>query len=348
MNYFQWLLLFICSVCLACGQPRDPSSELTVYTSRHYAADDSLYAEFQRETGIKIREVKNKDDTLINRLLTEGAQADADVLITADAARLHRAKELGLLQPVKSQKLDQLVGESLRDPEHHWYSLTIRARVIVHRKDFDADALKNYLDLSDPQWRGSVLVRKSNHVYNQSLVASMIATYGKAQVKTWLQGLVANFARNPSGNDRSQVLALSKGEGDFAIVNSYYLGKMMAATEEKDQNWQEQNEAFARVQVMFPDQGFEAHGTHVNITGAGVCKGTDNAKDSIRFIEYLVSDPAQQVFAATNFEYPIRSDIEVANVLKSWGDFKRNLSGIRDAGIHSKQALMLMQEAGWH
>ncbi len=200
MNYYKWLLLFICCVCLACGQPRDQSSELTVYTSRHYAADDSLYAEFQRETGTTIRVVKNKDDTLINRLLTEGAQADADVLITADAARLHRAKNLGLLQPIKSKKLDQLVGESLRDPEHHWYALTLRARIIVHRKDFDTGALRNYLLLTRRSLVASKLTEPGPNREELDLIlrcATRVPDHGK--LTPWRIKVVQGQARRALG-----------------------------------------------------------------------------------------------------------------------------------------------------
>lgn len=344
--YFFALVAFLGG--LGCGKSATQSPKITVYTSRHYVADDSLYKHFTRETGIRIFVVKNKDDILIDRLATEGPQSNADVLITADAGRLHRAKELGLLQPVESKLLAKLIDKSLRDPYNHWYALTMRARVLVYRSDFDTQSLRNYLDLADPRWHGSILVRKSNHVYNQSLVSSVLANYGTRQTKQWLEGLVANFAREPAGNDRSQVLAVAKGEGDIAIVNSYYLGKMMSVTSEDDPNWQEQNEAFKRVRVMFPDQGSDGQGVHINISGAGVCKYSKNVKESTRFIEFLASDYAQKVFAAANYEYPIRENIEVAEILLSWGDFKRDIDSIKNLGMYNKEALKLMQQAGWH
>ena len=321
---------------------------VNVFTSRHYDADKELYKKFEEKTGIKVKVNKDKDNALISKIAKEGEQSIADVLITADAGRLHLAKEKGILQPIKSDSLNELVPANLRDSDGQWYGLTVRARIFVVMKETDTASLTSYKDLADPKWKGKILIRKSDNIYNQSLVASIIANDGEEAARAWVKGIVANMARKPNGNDRGQVKALANGEGEVAVVNTYYIGKMKAAKEGgKDDDWKEQNEAFAKVKVHFPEQGEAGRGAHINVSGAGVMKHAPHKENAIKFIEFLASDEAQKVFAQANYEYPIRESIEVSELLKSWGPIKPDPLKIEELGKNNQLALKIMQEAGW-
>ncbi|MEM6929707.1 MAG: extracellular solute-binding protein, partial [Myxococcota bacterium] len=201
---------------------------VNLYSHRHYESDKQLYAAFEAQTGIQVRVVKAGADQLIERLASEGASSPADVLVTADAGRLVRADAKGLLQPVQSEVLNAAVPENLRHPEGHWFGLTQRARVIVYDKERTQPSdLSTYAALTEPTWKGKVLVRSSANMYNQSLLASIVAHEGEAGARRWAEGIVANMARSPKGSDRDQMKALVAGVGDVAIVNTYYVGLLM-------------------------------------------------------------------------------------------------------------------------
>ncbi|CAN5624127.1 Fe(3+) ABC transporter substrate-binding protein [soil metagenome] len=313
---------------------------VNVYTHRHYETDQRLFDRFTETTGIKVNVVSAGADELIKKLELEGERSPADVLITVDAGRLHRAEELDLLQPISSSVLDNNVPSSLKDPEGYWYGLTYRARVIVYAKDrVKPGQLSTYEDLTQPKWKGKVLTRSSDNIYNQSLLASIVASEGPEKAKNWARGLKNNFAREPKGSDRDQVKAVAEGQGDVAIVNTYYLGLLLNSDNE------EERKAGEAVGVFFPNQN--GRGTHINISGAGVTKHAPNKENAIRFIEFLTQDEAQKAFAEANFEYPVKKDVEVAPLLKSWGDFKVDSLNLAQLGEKNREAVMIFDEIGW-
>lgn len=316
------------------------SKEVNVYTHRHYESDQLLFSKFTEETGIKVNVVNAGADELIKKLELEGDKSPADILITVDAGRLHRAKELDLLQPVTSDVLAENVPEKYRDPEGYWYGLTYRARVIVYSKDRVKPAqLSTYEDLTAPKWKGKILARSSDNLYNQSLLASIIEAKGKEEATKWAQGVKNNLAREPKGGDRDQVKAVAAGEGDLAIVNTYYLGNMLNSDDP------EEKKAGEAVSVFFPNQN--DRGTHINVSGAGVTKHAPNKENAIRFIEYLTQSEAQKIFAEANYEYPINESISKAAVLESWGDFKSDDVAFSKLGENNKDAVMIFDKVGW-
>lgn len=325
----------------------DPSSDavvadagvVNVYSARHYDVDDELYTLFKAQTGIDVNIIEGDSASLLERLRREGEQSPADLFVAVDAGRLHQAELEGIFDPVQSDTLNERIPESLRHPEGLWFGLTKRARVIVFAKDrVQADELASYEDLADPKWKGRVLIRSSSNVYNQSLVGSIIAAHGEEEAETWCRGLVANMARKPQGGDRDQVRAVAAGEGDVAVANSYYLAHMMSGSPE-DQ------EAISKMSVLFPNQS--DRGTHVNISGAGVVKGAPNRDNAIKFLEFLTSDAAQQIFAGGNKEYPVVTSAEPAPELAAFGSFKEDPVNASVFGAGNQQALMLMDRCGW-
>ncbi|MCH2175077.1 MAG: Fe(3+) ABC transporter substrate-binding protein [Lentisphaeria bacterium] len=321
------------------------ANEVTVYSHRHYDADKKLFDEFTRETGITVNVIKAKSDELIKRLELEGENTNADVLVTVDAGRLYRAKSKDLLQVVESKTLEERIPAHLRDPDKKWFGLTVRARVIVYSKDrVKPPQLSTYADLANPQWKGKILIRKSTNIYNQSLLASVIAHNGEEKAIAWAEGVKKNMARKPKGNDRGQVLAVAAGEGDLAIVNTYYLGIMQNAPE-GSKEWKEQREAFSKVSVFFPDQ--KGNGTHINVSGAGVTKHAPNKANAIKLIEFLSSKKAQEVYAKENFEFPVLSGVELSTLLKSWGDFKRDDLSLNKLGELNSEASKVFDIVGW-
>lgn len=314
--------------------------EVNVYTHRHYESDQQLFENFTQETGIKVNVVSASADELIQRLELEGENSPADVLITVDAGRLYRAKEKDLLQPVSSSVLEQNIPARFRDQEGSWYGLTYRARVLAYDKNkVDSTDLSSYENLANSKWKNQILVRSSDNIYNQSLMASMIAANGREAAKEWAEGMVANMGRTPKGGDRDQVKAIASGQGTVAIVNTYYIGKML------DSDNADEVKAGEQVKIFFPNQ--EGRGTHINISGAGVTRSAPNKENAIKFLEFLSQTEAQEIFALSNFEYPVKEGTQIAPLLKSWGDFKADTLSFTKLGELNQEAVTIFDQAGW-
>ncbi len=316
------------------------AEEVNVYSAREEQLIKPLLDAFSQDTGIKVNLVTGDDDPLLERLKREGANSPADLLIMADAGRLYRAVENGNLQPVQSATLNQSIPANLRDPGNRWFGLTSRARVIFYNKaTVNPAALSTYEDLADPKWQGRICVRSSNSIYNQSLLASMIATKGAAQAETWAKGLVANLARPPSGGDRDQIKAVASGQCDIAIANTYYYAQMLYGGDAA------QKAAANKVSLFWPNQ--RDRGTHINISGAGVTASAKNKANAVKLLEYMVLDDAQRWYATTNGEYPVKPGIEPSAELQNWGKFKSDALQLTVLGKNNAQAVMIMDKAGW-
>jgi len=340
--------LFVLSifVFISCSENKkqevstNESKEITIYTHRHYDSDKTIFANFEKETGIKVNVVKANADELLQKLEAEGKQSPADVLLTIDAGRLVRAKQKNLLQAAESEIINKSVPENLRDGENFWFSLTKRARIIVYDKNkVNPEDLSTYEDLTNPKWNGKVLIRSSSNIYNQSLLASIIANNGQDSAKQWAAGLVQNMARVPKGNDRDQVKAILAGEGEIGIINTYYLGKLINSKDSLEV------EAGNSVGVFFLNQ--EDRGAHINVSGIGVAKYAPNKEYAIKFIEYLVSKDVQEIFAKANYEYPVNKEASASDLLKSWGDFKEDDLPLSKLGELNKEAVIIFDEVAW-
>ncbi len=343
MNARGLFLLFGLMISLtlgvfSCGD-RD-SEVVNVYTHRHYEADQQLYNKFTEQTGIRINVVNATADELIQKLELEGQGSPADILITVDAGRLHRAHEKNLLQPISSTELEQNIPAHLREPEGHWFGLTYRARILAYHKDrVDPADLDTYESLTDEQWKGKILTRSSENIYNQSLLASIIVANGKEKAQQWAGELLANMARSPKGSDRDQVKAVAAGEGDIAIVNSYYIGLML-----NDSNSEEVKVA-EQVGLFFPNQN--DRGTHINISGAGVTRYSPNKENAIKFLEFLSDVEAQSFLSEINYEYPVNERATKSPLLQSWGDFKPDRINLSLLGENNRDAVIIFDRVGW-
>lgn len=320
--------------------PEDQNKEINVYTHRHYEADQELFKRFEDQTGIKVNVINASADELIQKMNMEGAQSPADVLITVDAGRLTRAKEQGLLQPIQSEILDKTIPSHLKDPENHWFGITKRARIVAYSLErVKPEQLSTYEDLATDKWKNKLLIRSSENIYNQSLLASIIVNNGEDQAKKWAEGIVQNMARAPKGSDRDQVKAVVAGEGDLAIVNSYYIGQMLNSSDP------EEVETAKKIGLFFPNQN--DRGTHMNVSGAGVAKYAPNKENAVKFIEFLVSEEAQKIFSHSNYEYPVLSTVEPVGLLQEWGEFKEDELLLSKLGENNKKAVLIFDEAGW-
>ncbi len=319
---------------------RAQTAVVNLYSSRHYDTDEALYNDFTRATNIRINRVEAGADALIERLRAEGANSPADVLITVDAGRLERARELGLLQPFDSSTIKSAVPAHLRDPDGHWFGFSMRARVIMYdRTRVRPEQLSTYEDLADPKWRGQVLTRSSTNIYSQSLTGSMLAAHGPERTEAWCRGLVANFARAPRGGDTDQIRACAAGEGMLAISNTYYLGNLIRRAAPTDA------ELIAKIRVFFPNQG--DRGTHVNISGGGLTASSRNKDGAKRFLEYLVSASAQRYFADGNSEYSVLAGTAPPAAIAGFGTFKADQLNARVFARNNAEALRIMDRAGW-
>lgn len=316
------------------------AEEVNVYSARKEALIKPILDEFTKKTNIKVNLVTGKADALISRLASEGDLSPADVLITTDVGRLHRAKSQNLLQAFHSPELKSAIPANLRDPENQWFGLTLRARPIMYVADrVDPKSLSTIEDLASEKWAGRVCIRSSSNIYNQSLIAAMIAQKGSDSVQNWANDFVGSFARPPKGGDRDQIKAAVAGICDVAVANTYYLAGMLSDTDSK-------NHKIARqVNVFWPNQN--DRGAHVNISGAGVTKHAPNKSSAEKLLAFMVTREAQEWYAQTNHEYPVVKGVKWSPVLESFGRFKAEQVELQKVGQLNKQAVQLMDRAGW-
>lgn len=314
---------------------------LNLYSSRHYQTDEALYANFTKQTGIRINRIEAGEDALIERVRNEGARSPADVLITVDAGRLWRAEQLGFFQPVKSAVLEARIPASLRDPAGLWFGFSQRARLIAYNKaKVQPGELPTYESLAEPKWKGRVCMRSSTSIYNLSLMGALIDHLGEAAAEQWARGVASNFARPPRGGDTDQLKSVAAGECDVTVTNQYYYARLMrsARPEERD--------IADKVGVLFPNQA--NRGAHVNISGAGVMKNAPNREAAVKFLEYLASDEAQRYFADGNNEWPVVASVKPDNpALKALGDFRADALNVALLGRNQPAAQRLYDRVGW-
>lgn len=320
------------------------ASEVNVYTSRHYDSDDALYEEFTAETGIQVNIISGKGSALLERLKAEGDNSPADIFFTVDAGNLWRVQKENLFQSISSKKVLDVVPSNLRGPNDEWTAIAKRARVIFYNpKNVSADEILDlsYEDLADSNWKGRIVIRSSSNMYNQSLVASLIANLGEEKTESWAKKLVSNFARTPQGNDRSQIIAVANGEADLAVANSYYIGIMLSGAA-----GEEQLNAAKKVKMLFPNQ--DGRGAHINISGAGILKNAPNPQNANLFLEFLLSKKVQKSMVDNSFEYPILKGILPSDEIASFGlDFKQDQTSVKDFGELNPAAVRLMDRSGW-
>ena len=319
------------------------ANEVNIFSSRHYDSDVQLYQKFTVKTGIAINIVSGKDKALTKRILEEGRDCKADLYITADAGRLGVMEAKGIFQRVSSKILEQKIPSNFRSP--YWFGIAKRARVIYYTPDrLSKSDLKglSYEDLADPKWKGKIVIRQSNNIYNQSLVASLIENNGAKKTATWAKGLVDNMARPAKGNDRAQILAVAAGEAELAVANTYYIALMLSG-----KKGEEQKAAAQKVELLFPNQ--ENRGTHMNISGGGVLKYALNKENAIKLLEFLLTDEAQKHIVNNSFEYPMVDTVKPNKLIAQFGlDFKQDVvTKVSSYGKRQAEALKIMMEAGW-
>ena len=300
------------------GTAHAQEKQLNLYSSRHYQTDEALYADFTRQTGIKINRIEGTEDALLERLKNEGRNSPADVLLTVDVARLWRAQQMDLLQPVRSAVLDQRIPAHLREPGGHWFGFSKRARVIVYNKQLvDSATVQKYEDLAAPAMKGKVCTRSLSHVYNLSLMSALIDHLGQDKAQQWARGIKDNLARDPKGGDTDQILSVAAGECQVAITNTYYYVRLASSKKPDDRA------AAAKVGVVFPNQ--KSFGTHINISGGGILRHAPNRDHALRFLEYLAGDSAQSYFANGNNEWPAVPTVQLQNpALAQLGAFRED------------------------
>jgi iron(III) transport system substrate-binding protein len=313
------------------------SQELNLYTYREPALIKPLLDEFTKSTGIRVNTVFAASG-LEERLRAEGQNSPADVLLTVDIGRLQQAKDYGVTQPVKSDAIEKAIPAAYRDPEGHWYGVSLRGRVVYAAKDRVAQDTISYEELADPKWKGKLCTRSGQHVYNIALFAAVVAKKGEAGAEEWLKGLKANLAKKPSGGDREQAKDILAGGCDIALGNTYYVGLMRNATNEQRQ-WGD------AVKVIMPT--FSGGGTHVNISGLVMAKNAPNRDNALKFFEFMVSDTAQRIYADVNYEYPVKTNIPLDETVASFGTLKPDPLPIAEIAKHRKAASQLVDKVGF-
>ncbi len=329
----RYLTAMFCCVTLF-GAGASQAEQVVVYSARIEQLIKPMFDAFTKDTGITVKFVTDKEGPLLARLKAEGKNTPADMLITSDAGNLWEAAREGLLRPVESKTLEANIPSYLRDPQNRWFGLSVRARPIVYNIDkVKPSDLSTYEALAEPEWKGRLCLRTSKKVYNQSLVAMMIAEHGEARTEQIVKGWVANLATDPLSDDTKAMEFVAAGQCDVTLVNSYYFGRLM-----------EKNPALP-LAIFWPNQA--SSGVHVNISGAGVTRHARNADAAVKLLEFLSSEKAQNLFADVNMEYPANPGIKSSPVVAAWGTFKQNPINVTTAGELQTEAVKLMDRAGW-
>ncbi|MDA0676207.1 MAG: extracellular solute-binding protein [Proteobacteria bacterium] len=317
---------------------------LNIYSYRQEFLLRPLLDAFKAETGVESRVVYLESGAL-ERLKAEGRNSPADVVLTADVAQIVNMANAGLLQPVQSAALEANVPQHLQDSQNRWFGLTQRGRILVVAKDRPLPRpVASYEDLTDPALKGKICTRPGKHPYNVTLLASIVAVKGEAAAEEWARGVKANLARKPQGNDRAQVKAVKEGVCDIALINTYYMGLMATNdTEPEQKKWAQ------AVRMVFPNQPGQGdgHGTHVNASAGAVTASAPHRAIAVRFLEFLSGSAAQKIYAAENFEYPVKAGSELHPIVKSWGDFKTDTVSVERVAELIDTAAKIMDIVGY-
>lgn len=333
-RFFNQYTTAIFSCAILFGASTSHAEQVVVYSARIEQLIKPMFDAFTKETGIDVKFVTDKEGPLLARLKAEGKNTPADMLITVDAGNLWEAAQEGMLRPVESKTLETNVPAYLRDPQNRWFGLSVRARTIIYNtQKVKPSDLSTYEALAEPQWKGRLCLRTSKKVYNQSLVAMMIAEHGTARTEEIIKGWVANFAIDPLSDETKAMEFVAAGRCDVTIANSYYYGRLM------------QKKPALPLAIFWPNQ--EGSGVHVNISGAGITKYAHNVPAATRLLEFLSSEKAQNLFADVNMEYPVNPKVKPDPAVAAWGTFKQNTINVTKAGELQSEAVKLMDRAGY-
>ena len=340
MNKYLYLVVIL--LLSSCMPNTNKTKEINIYSQRHYDSDKMQYKKFEEKTGIKVNVTKAGADELIQRMKNEGDNSQADLFITVDVGKLWQASEMGLFQKFDDQTVFNNIDPQFLDKNSFWVPVTYRSRVVVYSNErVKKEDLSTYEDLANEKWKGRLLVRSSSNAYNQALMSSLVANLGPDAVTSWSEGVVKNFARDPKGSDRDQVKAIAAGQGDIAIVNSYYIGLLLASEKEEEIN------AGNAVSVFFPNQGEGDRGAHINVSGIALAKNAPNKENAIELIKYLTSVEGQQTYVNNSYEYSVNPNVKPDEIVQAWGEFKKDPVDLNMLGIKRDEAIRIFDKTGW-
>ena len=326
----------------SCSSVNKNTNEINIYSQRHYNVDEIQYQNFEKLTGIKVNVTKANADELIQRMKNEGENSPADLFITVDVGKLWQGGEMGLFQKFQDESVFANIDPQLLDKNGYWVPVTYRSRVIVYSNErVEKNELSTYEDLSNEKWKGRLLVRSSSNAYNQALMSSLVENLGTENTTKWSEGVVSNFARDPKGSDRDQVKAIAAGQGDIAIVNSYYIGLLLSSQKDEEIN------AGNAVSVFFPNQADNERGAHINISGLALTKNAPNRENAIKLIQYLTSIEAQKTYVSNSYEYSVNPDVKPDEIVQSWGEFKKDPVDLNSLGTNRSEAIRIFDKTGW-
>ena len=338
----KYIYLLAALLVSSCVPNTNKSKEINIYSQRHYDSDKMQYKKFEEKTGIKVNVTKAGADELIQRLKNEGDNSQADLFITVDVGKLWQASDMGLFQKFNDPIVFDNIDPQFLDKNGYWVPLTYRSRVVVYSNErVKKEDLSTYEDLANEKWRGRLLVRSSSNAYNQALMSSLVANLGPEAVTSWSEAVVKNFARDPKGSDRDQVKAIAAGQGDIAIVNSYYIGLLLASEKEEEIN------AGNAVSVFFPNQGDGERGAHINVSGIALAKNAPNKENAIELIKYLTSVEGQETYVNNSYEYSVNPNVKPDMIVQAWGEFKKDPVDLNMLGIKRDEAIRIFDKTGW-
>lgn len=313
---------------------------VNLYTARHYASDDAIYAAFTCSTGIAVRKIEFRAPELLARLQAEGSASPADVVVIADAGAMDEAANAGFLVPFDDATIDGRIPEQWRDPQGRWFGIARRARIVAYdTRRVQPGEIDDYADLASPRFRGQVCTQTSDAVYNLTLLSALIDRWGSERALEWARGVVANMARPPQGSDTDQIKAVAAGQCQVAITNHYYFLRLAESEDAADQAVVE------HLALAFPQ--IDGRGSHFNLSGAGLAANAPNRENAIRFLEFLTGPQSQTTFATMTNEFPTATGTELPADLEAYSHHPADPLPLASYAEHRAEAQRIFEQAGW-
>lgn len=330
------------SLLLALAAPAFSSAasaeEITLYATRETALVKPVTDAFTKASGITVN-TTFIEDNLSKRVTSEGSKSPADLLLTIGLDKTSQFASLGLTQPIKSAALEKAIPSELRDRGDMWFGIAMRPRVVVARNESALSSI-TYEDLAKPEWRGKLCMRTVLHQNNVALVAAFLLHNGAPATETWLKGLKTNLAGLPEGKDNDVIRRIAQGRCEIGIANTVALAQLRDGREGAD--WKTDADRVKAVPTTFRNRG-----THMNVTAVGIAKYAPHRAAALKFVEFLVTDEAQKLFAEAELEYPVTKTGASAPTVSGIGTFPIDDRPIDQIATTQKAAMDLIRKAGF-
>ncbi len=301
-GFFLCILLQMFSVRFETSTAQ-PAEQLIIYSGCREPLIVPVIEFFKKQTNIHVTLKNGEDQALANLILQEQPNPIGDLFITVDSGLLEFLRLKGALQPYTSAQIVK-IPRRFRSIDSTWVGVSGRGRIILYNTNLvKASQLpKSVFELADPKWKGKIGMDSLRKESTLAWVTSLRIVKGESFTRDFLFKLKENDILFLDGGPEVRK-AVGRGQIALGLLNHYHFQLEL----------QENN---SPIGIIYPDQGANDIGILVNAAGAGIMKGAKNAKQAEAFLNFLVSPPAQELFAKLNYEWPLLPGIATASSVR--------------------------------